>query len=381
MKYLLLVMIVGGLIAAQVGCHQARVIKTDEAKSTAAADSGAADGNDTDTQAIEPAVVGGGFLRAVCGSYVVFSESSPEYACGVYDGDKKSTDALVLHIELKANGTVTEVPFRTLSPAEAWQVSFSLPADLALQAVEGVSVVYSFADKTYRAPAAAVLSGTATTPDRTDNFTDFPTPKSLSYPLTQMSKSWQASFDGDPSLADLNGDGQKDWLVTRGQITSANFAGGILRNTGAVQLKSNPFVVNPKKVSVDFAMAHLVETTDPNAIGAELWYNVDYGNGSIGQVFCFLKRDGLGAQTASLYTKTLTNPRVLLTQVTGLPLGFVRFAFSLDVGPSRVMLKVNGNEYGPFTFSQMTFVDTGATVLDGRNSDAAFSYVLVGVEL
>ncbi|HYX36765.1 MAG TPA: hypothetical protein VE954_26960 [Oligoflexus sp.] len=366
------------------GCQPSKVVRKDSVNSEAAAttsrDQEVESSNPEETIALEPVPIGGGFLRADCGPFTVFSSREELHACGLFEGGKKHQNATITGIDLQSAAGLISVPFIMLGPAEAWHIAFTMPSGLTRASIQGVKVNFKLDGVDYQTSSTSVLSGKADVPTRLETTADFPTPVALSYPLAQMSRSWVASFDNDPSLLDRNGDGQADWLVTRGSITGESFVNGLFRTAGVVLLKSSPFVVAPRKVSLDFAMAHLTETTDPAAMGAEFWFNVDYGNGSFGQVFCMLKRDGLGGQTLRLYTKTADNPRVLLHQLTGLPLGMVRFALLLDTAPRSALLKVNGTEYGPFTYSTLNIVDTGASALDGRASDVAFSYVLMGLE-
>lgn len=189
---------------------------------------------------------------------------------------------------------------------------------------------------------------------------------------------WQTDFTSDPTLLDLNGDGQPDWVERAGMPFPTDELSGGLWTTPSF---SAVLDTSPKQ---DFAgrttlTGQLRSTVISAAHGAVFWINVDYTSTDFAPLFVSVRQEIGGTQTLTLYGKTVVGLEVALVEVTGLGGGGIELTLEIDASTDQVTLTLGSLLIGTYTYTKLERLgsdDRQATAV-AYGSEAQFNYLRV----
>jgi hypothetical protein len=189
---------------------------------------------------------------------------------------------------------------------------------------------------------------------------------------------WDTDFASDPTLLDLNGDGQPDWAERDGNNFPTNeLSGGIWTSPSF----SAVLDTNPKQ---DFAgrttlTGQLRSTVVSTQYGAVFWINVDYTSTDFAPLFVGVQLEINGTQTLTLYGRNVVGIDAVLATVSGLGGGGIDVTLEINAGTDQVTLTVESLPIGTYTYTKLERMgndDRQATAVAYGN-EAQFNFVRV----
>ena len=192
---------------------------------------------------------------------------------------------------------------------------------------------------------------------------------------------WEADFDVDPTLTDMNGDGLGDWTVRGG---SAIGAGSLVDGVWKASNGHAPLDTSPNH---DFAELTTVRVrfrnTGLGGEGAVFSVNADSTSSITAPIVAHLQLQGDDTQTLTVYRKTSSVTLVTLVTVSGLPRDFVDLRLLIDPALDTVNVRVAGVDHGTYYYSTIASAGGGAgdrsATLQPVGSHAEFDHVSVRV--
>ncbi len=189
---------------------------------------------------------------------------------------------------------------------------------------------------------------------------------------------WETDFSSDPTLLDINGDAQPDWVERDGTpFPTDELSGGIWTSS----YFSAVLDTNPKQ---DFAGRTILSGQLRSRVvsiehGAVFWINVDYTSTDFAPLFVGVQLEINGTQTLTLYGKTIVGAEVTLAAVTGLGIGGIDVTLDIDASTDQVTLTVESLLVGTYTYTKVERLDNDdrqATAV-AFGSEAQFNFVRV----
>ncbi len=191
---------------------------------------------------------------------------------------------------------------------------------------------------------------------------------------------WHAPFSSDPTDADDNGDGIKDWAMRDTGSLPGTLGGGVWSAPGSPirSLDSQPQQDFATRTIVDLRMRNTVRAAE---YGAVFWINVDYTPTTFAPLFIVVQLQAGGtAQDVTLFGKTAQPTTVPLVTGSVVTTDFVDIRLDIDPSSDELTMTIAGvsTTVAYPSIDRAANDDRWATVL-AWNGDAQFDDVHVAV--
>lgn len=167
-----------------------------------------------------------------------------------------------------------------------------------------------------------------------------------------LSEVWEADFNADPTLIDLNGDTIADWCVSNGTpFEVGQLVNGVFE--AHLTLDTNPWCDFNELTTVDI---RLRDTQDEGETGG-VRLRIDRTGSTYGYIRAEVDRVADGTQTLTVRTYDPALSYVAVVTQTGLPPDdFIDLRLMVDPDLNTVNLRINGEDKGTYGYGRITAV-------------------------
>jgi hypothetical protein len=188
---------------------------------------------------------------------------------------------------------------------------------------------------------------------------------------------WEADFNADPTLLDLDADGVQDWRLSDGRDFSPDtqLSGGVFWADG--QLDTNPACDFTAVTTVEVGLRDV--TAEGQAGGILL--RVDRTGNTYAYVIAQVSMAADGTQTLAIATYDPDLQFVILLQQAFASTDFIQLRLLIDPGQDTVNINVNGVDQGTTRYGQITSVTSRVIALYETDaiSGVQFNHVRIRV--